>query len=295
MDKKLVIDAVSNADAEILTLNFRKSAIHEDFGLWMNLIVRGNRSTVGLEEKRDMTHLPRKLRIFKFYAISHMYEGHGFHYSPQNGLTAVKPGDCIITLPDSAHMYGACANAGSLPYVEDNICFSGPLADRLRRSGVLQNRIVRLGTERRLLPIMEKALNPSRDTQIEANLLLIEFLSSLYRMTRQDAESGLAQKFAALTRKIQQEPNRWWSVREMAEACQICESYFRSEFQKHTGLAPKIYVDKVKMGIAMEQLMRGSSKVRELARMLGYMDQYHFSRRFKQLVGVSPLHYRKRS
>ena len=295
MDKKLVIDNRSNSTVEIHTLNFRPAEIHTDFGLWMCLIVRGNRSVAGMDIKRDITSLPQKLRMFKFYAISHMYEGNGYHYSAQSGFSRIRLGDCIITLPDTAHMYGACANAEKQPYVEDNICFAGPLADHLCRSGILQNRIVKLGTDRRLLPIMEKALNPSRDTQIEANLMLLELLTSLYRMSRQDTDSGLSHKFAALTRQIQQEPAHWWSVKEMAEYCQVCESYFRSEFQKHTGLAPKLYVDKVKMSIATEQLMRGNCKVCELARMLGYVDQYHFSRRFKQITGVAPLHYRKLS
>lgn len=292
MDKKLVIDNRSNSTVEIHTLNFRPAEIHTDFGLWICLIMRGNRSTVGIDIHRDMTHLPRKKRMFKFYAISHMYEGNGYHYSPQSGFTRIQPGDCIITLPDTVHMYGACANSDALPYVEDNICFAGPLADHLCRCGVLQNRIVKLGTERTLLPIMEKGLDPSRDAQIEANLMLIDFLSSLYRNNLQRSESGLTQKFALLTREIQRNPSRWWSVKEMAEYCQVCESYFRSAFQKHTGLAPKLYVDKIKMSIAIEKLMQNKWKIWELAQLLGYVDQYHFSRRFKQIVGVSPTAYR---
>lgn len=292
MDEKLVIDNKSNSAVEIHTLNFRPAEVHTDFGLWMCLIVRGNRSSIGIDIPRDMTHLPVQKRIFKFYAISHMYEGNGYHYSPQSGFSRIQPGDCIITLPDTVHMYGACANSGSLSYVEDNICFAGPLADHLCRSGVLQNQIIKLGTERILLPIMERALDPSRDAQIEANLMLIEFLTSLYRNTVQRSTSDLTQKFALLTREIQRNPARWWSVKEMAEYCQVCESYFRSAFQKYTGLAPKVYVDKIKMGIAIEKLMQNKWKICELAQLLGYVDQYHFSRRFKQIIGVSPSDYR---
>lgn len=122
--------------------------------------------------------------------------------------------------------------------------------------------------------------------------MLIEFLSSLYRNKLQSSESTLTQKFALLTREIQRNPSRWWSVKEMAEYCNICESYFRSAFQKHTGLAPKLYVDKIKMGIAIEKLMQNKVKIYELAQLLGYVDQYHFSRRFKQIIGLSPQQYR---
>ena len=292
MDKKLVIDNQSSSSVEIHTLNFRKSPVHDELGIWMCLVMRSNRSTAGLQIRRDETHLPDKLREFKFYAISHMYDGNGFYYSPQSGFTRIRSGDCIITLPDTPHMYGACANSESLPYVEDNICFAGPLADHFFRSGILQNQIVKLGRERLLLPIMDKALDPSRDAQIEAALQLIEFLSTLYRNTQQKNTSGLTQKFEMLTLEIQRSPARWWSVKEMAEYCQVCESYFRSAFQKHTGMAPKIYVDKIKMGIAIEKLMQNKWKVCELAQQLGYVDQYHFSRRLKQIIGVSPTDYR---
>ena len=295
MDKTLVIDDKNNGSPVVHILNYRKSQIHEEFGLWMNLLVRGNRSTEGVGNELDMMNPPRKLRIFKFYAISHMYEGTGFHYSQTTGLRRITPGDCIITTPDTIQLYGACKNADNLPYVEDNICFAGPLADHFFRSGVIKDSIIKIGTERKLLPIIDKALDPSRDSQIAANIMLINFLTSIYIESRKTPSSDINVKLKLLTEQMIQDPSHWWTVEEMADFCGVCCSYFRAAFHQYAGLSPKLYADKIKIGIATEKLIKTDLKIQELAHLLGYVDQYHFSRRFKQIVGLSPLQYRTNS
>jgi NDP-sugar pyrophosphorylase family protein len=56
-----------------------------------------------------------------------------------------------------------------------------------------------------------------------------------------------------------------------------------------------LIADKIKIGIATEKLIKTDLKIQELAHLLGYVDQYHFSRRFKQIVGLSPQQYRTSS
>ncbi len=293
MDKTLVIHDGINASPESYVLNFRPAEVHQQFGLWICLAVQANRSRVGIERDAGMGVAVRKPRIYKFYAISHLFAGAGFRWTPQGGITRLAPGDCLVTLPDTPHFYGACRNPGNLPYEEDNVCFAGPVADHLCQAGVLQNGIFRIGTQRRLKPIIELALDPSRDAQLEANLFLLRFLTELYEGSRKEAATGLAVKFKYLAANIIQNPSRWWTVAEMADFCGICESYFRLAFQHATGLSPKAYVDKAKMGLAAEKLVTTTLKIREIAAMLGYMDAYHFSRRFKQLTGLSPELYRR--
>jgi AraC-like DNA-binding protein len=47
------------------------------------------------------------------------------------------------------------------------------------------------------------------------------------------------------------------------------------------------------MQLAVEMLADNSKTVVDIASRLGYFDQYHFSRRFKQIKGYSPQIYRK--
>ena len=55
------------------------------------------------------------------------------------------------------------------------------------------------------------------------------------------------------------------------------------------------YVDAMKIRYAAELLKSSDMSVVAIAARLGYEDPYHFSRRFKQLVGIAPEYYRKQS
>ena len=49
----------------------------------------------------------------------------------------------------------------------------------------------------------------------------------------------------------------------------------------------------MKIRIAADLLCDGNGTVAAVARRLGFLDPYHFSRRFKEIMGVSPRDYRK--
>ena len=78
----------------------------------------------------------------------------------------------------------------------------------------------------------------------------------------------------------------------MAELCNLSENQFRRVFNQHTGMSPKRYVDKLRMQQACEILSSTVSPIAEVAHQFGYSDPYHFSRRFKDIIGLSPENYR---
>ncbi len=291
MDKNLLIDSPGVGTPARYTLNRPLSEVQKECALAIQLAIQGNRSEAGID--RDFRQIAAEPgRIFNFYSISHLYEGCGFYWREGCEAKLLSPGACIITLPGCRHNYGACANPGHLPYMEDNICFSGTLADHLRDASILQNGVVELGTDRKLLPVIRKTLDPSREAQIDANLALLELITQLYYLARQKSKNSLKERFELLCNEILRDISKWWSVREMAQFCGISESHFRSTFEEYSGIPPKLYIDRVKMGVAMEKLAISSIKITELAALLGYLDQYHFSRRFKALNGVSPSDFR---
>jgi AraC-like DNA-binding protein len=82
-------------------------------------------------------------------------------------------------------------------------------------------------------------------------------------------------------------------VAELAELRGISSDRLRREFLQHTGLLPKNYLEQFKLRQAANFLVSTSASVTETAMRYGYMDRYHFSRRFKMLFGISPDQYRK--
>ncbi|MFZ5891699.1 MAG: helix-turn-helix domain-containing protein [Myxococcota bacterium] len=61
-------------------------------------------------------------------------------------------------------------------------------------------------------------------------------------------------------------------------------------FKRVYGLPPHAYQLRVRIGLA-QRALRAGRRPAEVAEDFGFVDQSHFSRHFKQLVGVTPLQY----
>jgi len=253
--------------------------IHRDYGLWILNTGRGNASS-----ERQIIR-----RYFEFYSLSHMYDGQGIYWTPNGKIAEVHPGQGILIAPRFIHYYGA----GEKNYVEDAICFYGPLADLFFRDGIIRNGVLEIGRTRRLLAIIELAGDPAVDAQLEANIALQQLLLDLFHENRRRQGSEQHSRLEQLIAILRESPEKWWTVEEMAEYCNLSVAQFRRVFFQHTGVLPKLYVDRLKTLLAAEMLVSTRHSVEEIAGRLGYRDPFHFSRRFKQMTGFAPEKYRQ--
>ncbi len=81
------------------------------------------------------------------------------------------------------------------------------------------------------------------------------------------------------------------SVSRLAKLCGISEVYFRHLFLNAFGVSPKEYVIQKRMDYAKALLKSGDFSVTQVAALCGYAEPCHFSREFKERVGVSPNKY----
>ncbi|MHB9139448.1 MAG: helix-turn-helix transcriptional regulator [Victivallaceae bacterium] len=227
-------------------------------------------------------------RYFEYYSISYLVEGDGKFWYPTDHELQVKPGQCVIVSPGFINRYGGDKDK----YLEDSICFAGPVADMLYRSGVIRDGIFEMGKGRRLLPVMKLAADPAVDSQLNANFALQRLLFDIYNenKARRQKESPMMDK---LIETMKEQIHRWWTVEEMADFCGLSGNQFRRSFEKQTGILPKIYLDRLKLQKAAEMLTASELSIAAIASELGYVDQYHFSRRFKAVMGFSPKRYRR--
>ena len=231
-----------------------------------------------------------KFRYFEFYSLVHMYEGRGKLYFPDGRTQNVEPGDAVLTPPGMIHWY--CAARGHC-WMEDTICFRGTIADGFADAGMLEPGIFHLGPHRRLLPLITQGKDPAPDQQIKVHIALIDLLGEIF-FARRHQPTGTLRSIKKLLSAVAADVGHWWTVEEMADMCHLNIDYFRREFKKATGMLPKTYIDRMKINHAAELLGKPQLTIHDVARKLGYQDEFHFSRRFKQIMGYSPQTHRNR-
>lgn len=111
------------------------------------------------------------------------------------------------------------------------------------------------------------------------------------------AESGgqhgsVESRHAAAVRRLidtmHREPDRSWSLAEMAGLAGMSVSSLRAAFQEATGASPASVRNSLRLAHAYERLRPGTRTVAEVAMELGFCDPFHFSKAFKRQFGFPP-------
>lgn len=255
----------------------RMPEFYKDFGLW---IMHGL-----LEHKTEVdSFFSRHLRRFDFYSVSHMYAGFGT--LELNGCVYdVQPGDMVVICPGDDHRYGG---SGGKSYCEDAVCFCGNMADAMYKKGILRSGLYHASPIRVLKPMIESARDPALVASLRAAIQLQELLLELFSRREVDADP-----MQNLLNTIHSAPqDHWWRVTELAELMGVSTDTLRREFLRVTGLLPKNYIERFKLRQAAEMLLTENCPVRVVAARFGYLDAFHFSRRFKHIHGLSPENFR---
>jgi len=78
------------------------------------------------------------------------------------------------------------------------------------------------------------------------------------------------------------------SLKELAAVVQMSAHYFSQLFKQSTGITPHQYVIHCRIERAKELLMQRKLTISDVAKVVGFVDQSHFHRHFKRLVGITP-------
>jgi len=78
------------------------------------------------------------------------------------------------------------------------------------------------------------------------------------------------------------------TVKELADTLYMSEKYFITYFKKIIGTTPFSYITSIKMKKAYELIGAEGYSIKRTAELLGYSDQYVFSKAFKRMYGFAP-------
>jgi AraC-like DNA-binding protein len=93
---------------------------------------------------------------------------------------------------------------------------------------------------------------------------------------------------------IREQPGHRFIVQELAGRAGYSTDHFVRLFQAATGQSPKEFMIAQRLERAVALLKGSSHTVTQIAGMLGYEDLGFFSRQFKENIGTSPDHFRRR-
>ncbi len=82
------------------------------------------------------------------------------------------------------------------------------------------------------------------------------------------------------------------SIEEIASFCGLNRSYFGKIFRENTGKSPQDFLISYRMTKATELLKLTGLSVGDIGNAVGYPNQLHFSRAFKNTYGISPRQWR---
>ena len=126
-----------------------------------------------------------------------------------------------------------------------------------------------------------------------------EFLVKLSRSIHSSAvelkmSSEDQKKLRDLRLEMLSHPEEKWTVSRMAQRVSLSPSRFHAVYKALFGSSPVNDVINARIDYAKSLLlMEESPSLMEIAEQLGYTNQYHFIRKFKEVTGMPPGAYRK--
>ena len=229
------------------------------------------------------------------YILIYCVKGKGW-YNIFNKRYIVKPNEYFIIPAGINHKYGADIND---PWSIYWVHFTGEQAGFYfnllikSKKNAPANAIV--NTSRQLLfddIIQHLELMNNTDNIIYSNSCLYAFLSSFQtsEMKISVNENDIIQQCITF---MKQNLDKNLRLDDLSKVVNLSSSHLSALFKKRMKYSPVHLFTSFKIQRACQMLMDSTQNVKTIAYSLGYDDQYHFSRVFKSIMGISPKYFKK--
>ena len=243
---------------------------------------------------------PNSMRVLGSYSFVYMVKGKGYYADAHGVRQNIRDGDLMVIFTELAHAYGPRL---SQKWDQIYCVFSGPQFDFLRERGLLDP----LHPVWHLEPVdywrrrFEEVIG-SEDwhTEVGAKRVMGRFLHLIYDMSAADAEGSARfarERWLEESQRIlaNRGDHGWPSPEEVAREVGLNYDNFRKQFSLKLGVSPGQFQKRKKIDRACAAIYQGSHGFKELADELAFCDVFHFSKTFKQVMGMSPSSFRKKA
>jgi AraC-like DNA-binding protein len=145
--------------------------------------------------------------------------------------------------------------------------------------------------------VRDEAKTPTDGGSAVVNRLLESLLADAMRVSiaQQHRASGLPAspaiadpRLGIVLAQMREQPDRPWSVSELAGLAALSRSAFVDRFRSLVGVPPMRYLSQVRLGMAQHLLNSTDATVVDVAHRVGYRSEAAFGRAFRARFGVSP-------
>jgi AraC-like DNA-binding protein len=240
---------------------------------------------------------PDYMRPTPHFLLVYTLEGEADYVDSTGVKTVLRKGTLLWATPGVNQSYGP---RPGVRWSEFFMWFGGPLFDTWQAQGFPGERTRLLTLEpleywiKRFCDLVE----PPHTTPWETPLVRLCRLQQILAEAIQIEEAGqhTADNTAwreTVCRTLAEGTLTSPSLTEIAASTHVSYTLFRKRFLQLTGTTPSRYrtVEIIRRGC--RQLLETDDPLSQIAVDLGFHDSFHFSRRFKQVVGLSPRDFRR--
>ncbi|MBK8857973.1 MAG: helix-turn-helix transcriptional regulator [Opitutaceae bacterium] len=243
---------------------------------------------------------PKAMRVLGSYSLIYMVNVDGYYCDSNGGRADLRTGDLVVIFPELAHAYGPKKGQ---TWTQIYVVFNGPQFDFLRSRGILDPARPVWHLEpvdywsRRL---EEVVAGDARHTEAAAMRAMGRFLHLVCDMAAADAEARLRperDEWFDESQRLLGNPNgrTWLTPQQVAREVGLNYDNFRKQFALRLGLSPGQFQKRKRIDRACAAIYQGSHGFKELAEELEFCDVFHFSKAFKQVMGMTPSDFRKKA
>jgi len=240
---------------------------------------------------------PQAMRVLGSYSLIYMVDMEGY-YCDANGIKRdLVSGDLVLILPELAHAYGSKRGQG---WNQIYFVFNGPEFDFWRERGLLTPERPVLHLEpvdywrRRFEEVVGAESRHGAGAFLRAMGRFLHLLGDILAANadaRGHREAWLEQALQLLGNPGE---NGWLKPQQVARMVGLSYDNFRKQFAVRTGVSPGQHQKRQRIERACAALYQGSEGFKELAEQLEFCDVFHFSKAFKQVVGLTPSEFRRK-
>ncbi len=244
-------------------------------------------------------------RNLRNYSLVFITEGEGTYSDDAGKQTLpIHQGDLLCLFPGRPHAYEPPKGKS---WNEINVEFTGPVFDAWVGVGLLDpnepvRHLVSSGSEVEIsrwrdrfydvvIPLAERRV---AEPDLADSGRLINLIASMCatwqtHVNHGDVEWANHARKQLLDLPLGEKPNFIALAREFG----LGEQAYRKKFKKLCGVSPFAFRSRQQIEAACHELMESHKPIKEIGYELGFGSLFYFSRRFKQITGMTPGEYRK--